>query len=363
VRLAPVLALIGILAAAEAGTRGVAGQAGEKLAVTIEPVGAILDAFRAHPVVMLGHPHGIEQRHRFHLSLIRDPRFPNYVNDIVEECGNARHQERIDRFVSGQEVPYSELRQVWEDTISAAPNCDQPMYEELYRTVRDINRTLPRERRIRVVLGDVPIDWRGVRTFADLVAWDAQRYEHMANVVQREVLAKGGRALVLYGDMHAQRKNERVNFESADNVAARLERDGTTTVFTVWSNIGPNRPDVSQFQADVRTWVAPRLALLRGTVLGTRDFADYFTSDGRFTLRDGRPQPIARERWAPMRMQEQFDAVLYLGPQSSMTLQRLAPERCSDSAYMAMRTGRMALLPGGQAQVERLREYCAASRR
>jgi hypothetical protein len=266
----------------------------------------------------------------------------------------------MDRFVAGEDVPYAELRQVWEDTISAAPNCDQPMYEEVYRAVRDINRALPRERRIRVVLGDVPIDWTAVKTFEDIAAWDEQRFSHMAAVVQREVLAKGRRALVLYGDMHAQRRNERVNFERADNVAAQLERDGTAKVFNVWSNIGPNRPDVSDFQPDIRTWTAPRLALLRNTRLGAHDFADYFTSDGRFTFREGRPRPAARDEWATLKMEDQFDALLYLGPQATMTLQRLTAERCSDSAYMTMRTARMALSPGGQAQIERLRSYCAS---
>lgn len=339
------------------------GGGGTPPAVGLEAVDNILDAFRTHSVVMLGHPHAIEQRHRFHLRLIRDQRFPSVVNDIVEECGNALYQDRIDRFVLGENVPYAELRQVWENTISASPNCDLPMYEELYRAVRDINRELPSERRIRVVLGDVPIDWTKVKTFADIVAWDEQRYDHMAGVVQREVLARGRRALVLYGDMHAQRRNERVNFERADNVAAQLERDGNTKVFNVWSNIGPNRPDLSEFQADVRTWTAPRLAVLRDTGLGRRDFGDYITSDGRFTFRDGRPRRAKREEWATLRMQDQFDAVLYLGPQSSMTLQRLSSERCSDSAYLTMRTGRMALTPGGEAQAESLKAYCASMRR
>ena len=121
---------------------------------------------------MLGHPHGIEQRHRFHLSLIRDPRFASLVNDIVEECGNARFQDRIDRFVAGKDVPDAELRRVWEDTISAAPNCDLPMYE------------------------DVPIVWEDVKAFDDIVQWDEQRFGHMADVVRREVVAKGRRAPV-----------------------------------------------------------------------------------------------------------------------------------------------------------------------
>lgn len=299
---------------------------------------------------MLGHPHAIEQRHRFHLSLIRDSRLPSVVNDIVEECGNARFQDRIDRFVAGEDVPYDLLRQVWEDTISAAPNCDLPMYEELYRTVRQVNQRLPPARRLRVLLGDVPIVWDEVRSFDDVVRWDEQRFAHMADIVQREVVAKGRRALILYGDMHAQRKNERVNYERADNVAARLETAGAQ-VFNVWSNLGPDRPDVDAL---------PGLTRLRGTALGARDFGSFFTSDGRFTFKEGKPRPLAREQWAPMRMEDQFDALLYLGPQSSMTMQRISPGRCAEASYLERRTRRMALLPGGQGQIDRLKQYCAS---
>lgn len=74
-------------------------------AVPIEPIAAIIDAFRTHNVVALGEPHGNEQGHAFRLALIRDPRFAATVNDIVVECGNARYQDLMDRFIRGEDVP------------------------------------------------------------------------------------------------------------------------------------------------------------------------------------------------------------------------------------------------------------------
>ena len=68
-------------------------------AVPVEPIGAILDAFRSHAIVALGEGlHGNEQGHAFRLTLIRDPRFAVTVNDIVVECGNAKYQDLMDRF-------------------------------------------------------------------------------------------------------------------------------------------------------------------------------------------------------------------------------------------------------------------------
>jgi hypothetical protein len=84
--------------------------------------------------------------------------------------------------------------------------------------------------------------------------------------------------------------------------------------------------------------------MLRGTVLGS-------------TIWDSRPQR------RPVRMEDQFDAILYLGPPSSMTAAKLAPTLCSDRVYMAMRTWRLGLIPPppGAAfnPAGQLKEYCA----
>src|ERR1700687_6235945 len=88
-----------------------------KPAIAVEPVEAILDAFRSHALVALGNVEGgNEQSHAFQLRLIRDPRFRATVNDIVVEFGNARYQDVMDRFVRGEEVPDDSLRQVWQNT-------------------------------------------------------------------------------------------------------------------------------------------------------------------------------------------------------------------------------------------------------
>jgi len=54
-----------------------AGQQGPpRPAVPVEPITAIIDAFRMHDVVALGEgAHNNEQSHAFRLKLLRDPRF------------------------------------------------------------------------------------------------------------------------------------------------------------------------------------------------------------------------------------------------------------------------------------------------
>ena len=47
---------------------------------------------------------------------------------------------------------------------------------------------------------------------------------------------------------------------------------------------------------------------------------------------------------AGARMDEQFDAILYLGPPSPMTRSRLSRATCADTAYIATRIARMTLV-------------------
>jgi hypothetical protein len=96
----------------------------------VEPIGAILEAFKENSLVAMSDAHGNQQNHAFRLALIRDPRFPNVVNDIVLELGNALYQDVADRYVRGDEVPYTEIWQIWENTVVQTGGNNYPMIEE-----------------------------------------------------------------------------------------------------------------------------------------------------------------------------------------------------------------------------------------
>lgn len=136
-----------LLSTGAASPTAVQQRAPPRRAVPVESIGAILDAFRSHSVVALGETHGNERGHAFRLALIRDPRFAAAVNDIVVEFGNARYQELMDRFVRGDDVSDEALRHVWQDTTAISGVWDRPIYEEVFRAVRAVNASLPRDRR------------------------------------------------------------------------------------------------------------------------------------------------------------------------------------------------------------------------
>ena len=127
----------------------------------------------------------------------------------------------------------------------------------------------------------------------------------------------------------------------ATGIVARLEKAAITNVFSMHTD---TRSDWSKLQPDVVSWPNPSLAIIRGTLLGAAEFA-------------------AGPRRRLVRMDEQFDAFLYLGHPSGMRTAQLSRTLCSDQGYMEMRLRRLALIPPPTGApfnpVDRLKEYCA----
>lgn len=334
-------------------------------AQTQNPVDAILHAFQSHAIVALAEgDHGNEQGLAVRLALVRDPRFAAAVNDIVVESGNALYQDAIDRFIRGEPVPDQVLRQAWQNTTQPFTTFDNPIYEEFFRAVRAVNAGLPPDGRLRVLLGDPPIDWSAIQNRDQVQAWVGQRDSHAAAVIRREVLAKGRRALVVYGGMHLQRKNVSFNYGSYDDprvqtVVQQLEGGAPPVkVFSIWAN---TTIDLRRLLPEASSWPTPSLALTRGSALGAADFTAFYTVDGdRLAITDGQRRPVPRADWRTLRMEDQFDAVLDLGTRATITIRPLSPSICAEPGYLEMRVTRFALV-GLSASADQLKKFCAGA--
>ena len=333
-------------------------------AVPRDAITAIIEAFQTNTIVALPDAHGSEKAHAFLLSLIRDPRFADTANDIVVEFGSARYQDVVDRFVRGEDVPYEILRRAWQDTTQPSAANDRPHSEAVFRTVRAVNAGRPRDRQLRVLLGDPPIDWERIQTRAEHFKWIEMRDMYPAALIQLEVIAKQRRALVVYGVGHLQRKNVHSNFQMdtwpAQTIVSLIERASPTRVLTIVGVRGIDK--VTAHQPDIAAWKVPSLATIRGTALGAADAAEYFSWDRRFAIRDGKMVGVPREEWRTLRAEDQFDAVLYLGAEPGAEAQ-WSPALCADTAYLEMRFKRIALADLPPKETERLKQFCASASR
>jgi len=325
-----------------AGVAAGAQDAPRRPAARLDPIPAILDAFRDHEVVALGEgPHGNTAGHAFRLALIRDPRFVAVVNDIVVESGSARYQADVDAFVRGDAVSEDVIREALENSAVATPVWDRSIFLEFFRAVRTLNQTLPAARRVRLLMGDPPIEWATVKTFDDYRPWLRQRDSYPAGIIQREVLARNRRALIVYGDGHLQARSER----PGRSMVAILEASGAR-VFAVSSTFA----DLTSFQSDVASWPAPSLALVKGTPLGVIPYEYLFG-----------PQPPDPFFKTHPNVEDHFEAVLSLGPPAAMQMAPLSYPRCTDPAYMDRRVGRMVATGMPPSVRDRLTQDCLAA--
>lgn len=288
----------------------------------LDAIEGILSAFDRHSIVAVAEAHRVEQDKAFLLSLIARPEFAAKVNDIVVEFGNARLQRTLDRYMAGRAVPPGELRRVWGDTTVVNGLWDAPVYEQFFAAVRERNRSLTQKQKLRVLACDPPIDWAKVRNLDDAAPF-LSRDSFCASVLEREVLARGRRALVVMGDAHISRRH--VTGRPLENAITLVEGKHPGSAFVVLTYFGQFR-DSALMEERLGTAPIPSLSLLRGAWLGE--------------LPSVGPRPPTRTRVGggqsateqvtgtpPPRLEEVGDALLYLGPKNIFTRSIPSAER------------------------------------
>lgn len=270
------------------------------------------DAFAAileqnRPLVAFLELHGSGEQHAFLRSLVGRPEFGRAYDDIVVEFGNARYQVTIDRYVRGERVPRSSLSLVWRRTTQDSGVWNAPEYEEFFRAVRQANRGKPPDERVRVLLGDPPIDWRRIRsrncprrrTPTCLDYWIERRNTHFAGIVLRRVLARGRRALLVAGAFHLVRQPSGAGFQ---NETALIERERPGSIFAVLPHGRFEGPDGEELERRLRGWPRPGLARLGGTWLGRMPASTEWIFGA------------AGQESVPGLLEDRADALLVLGP-------------------------------------------------
>lgn len=218
----------------------------------LAPIDDLLAVFDEFDVVALsegGHQSRVASD--FRLRLVRHPDFANEIDDIVVEFANYRHQDVLDRYIAGSEVPVAELRRVWRDTTQYKV-WDSPVYAEFFEAVRTVNQDLAKEEGIRVLAGDPPIDWSKIRTVEDWAPYVSTRDDHFVSVVETEVLAKNRKALLIAGGAHFERQNK-------TGVAALLDASQPGLLFVVTTKKGLESLCSANDRAD--EWSFSRLSM------------------------------------------------------------------------------------------------------
>jgi hypothetical protein len=296
---------------------------------TPEPaIPAILAAFDRYEVVAMPEAHGMKDVDDFILSLIRDPAFPVKVNDIEVECGNSLYQPVLDRYIAGEDVPFTEVRKVWRNTTQSM--CGYTgFFEQLFPLVRAINQKLPTTKRIRVLAGDPPIDWAKVKSSGEALQF-VEREASIVSVMEKEVLSKHRKALMLFGPFHLLHGID-------DSAVSAYEKDYPHLTFVI-SDL--RMYDTDRPVASIRpfaSWRNPSIALTKGTWLGALLLSDVF-QPGIMIDADCKVQivlfPPKLQKQAEKPMEHYIDAFLYLGPQEFRLKEPIPADIALDADYM-----------------------------
>jgi hypothetical protein len=290
---------------------------------TPEPaVPAILAAFDKYEVVAMPEAHGLKDLDDFILSLIRNPAFPEKVNDIEVECGNSLYQPVLDRYIAGEDVAFAEVRKVWRNTTQSMCG-ESGFFEQLFPLVRAINQKLPPGKRLRVLAGDPPIEWDQVKSFQDRSKF-ADRDASIASVMEKEVLSKHLKALMLFGTFHLFHGQER-------SAVAIYEKDYPNLTLVI-SDLGPfynGSPAMSGSR--FATWPVPALVPAKGTWLGAFDLGHFLPPpimiDQDCKVHNDFPKPLQKP------MEDLVDAFLYLGPPDLSLKEQLPADIALDVDY------------------------------
>jgi hypothetical protein len=275
--------------------------------------------------------HGLKDLDDLILTLVRNPAFWKKVNDIEIECGNSLYQDLLDRYTSGADVPFHEVRKVWQNTTQ--PACGlSGFFEQLVPLVRAINQKLPRDKAIRILGGDPPFDWEQIKNAEDLnkAVLSVRRDTSITSVIEKQVLAKHRKALMLMGFFHL-----------VHVVGAPYERAYPNSTFVI-SELGTFDTNLTELShSPFAAWPVPALARVKGTWMGKLDLSKFLpppmTVDQDCNPHSDFAGPLRKP------VEELFDAVLYLGPQDLRLWEKVPADIVLDSEYMKERRRRAAL--------------------
>jgi hypothetical protein len=286
-----------------------------------DAVTGILEVLDSVPLVAIGDIHSVAEQGEFYQRLIRHPRFPDKVDDLILELGNELYQRVADRYVSGQTVPLDSLRMIWENTTQGPLlTATAPMYTSLFDAVREVNAALPPARRVRILLGDPAVEWRTV-TRDELWEIHKRRGDRMRELARDSVVAKGRRGIIIAGFRHLIRR-------PAPDGTDMKWKDLSGKVFVVRPHNGFGGT-AARHQAAIDSLPQGSLIRLRDSFIGDLESDEVDLATPPLVIGghppsaqlNTRPQIPAgmKSANAGMKMKETADGYLYIAPFTTFT--------------------------------------------
>ena len=175
----------------------------------VEPKDFLLEALSTHPLVIYGEVHRRKVSWDFLTNVLNDLRFIEKVGTVFVELPSYQQSE-FDRFYASKELDTEILLEIMRSE-QIYGWWDRGEYEFLVN-IWKLNKTLPIEKKIKVIATDEQLPYKLIKTEEDSKKrWEnlSDRNTNMANVIEQTIKTKTDKrnCLFVVGYMHAYKSH------------------------------------------------------------------------------------------------------------------------------------------------------------
>ena len=164
---------------------------------------ALAAKFDDHQFIFIGSTHGDRKIEEFLMCLVSRPAFQQRATDVVVESAGSGQQRLLDRYIlTLDDIAVDELAPIWLDTDYPRMWATLPQVRQFAQTLREVNKTLPPAKRIRLVGGNDGVDWSKVRVAEDLAPYPFKTNWMTHLLIEHLAKTPGNKTLVVFGDGH-----------------------------------------------------------------------------------------------------------------------------------------------------------------
>ncbi len=277
----------------------------------------ILSLFKSFRAVGIGEFHYNQELWDMVERLIDEPEFPHAVRNITFEGGNSLYQGLIDRYILLGQGTDASIKQIWRNNTQINTTFDAPVYLRMLKHIRELNRKLPLENRVRILLLDPPIDWGNIKSEDQYLKFLMQREPQMIKVIEDEVYKKGQNVLFIAGSSHIFKNEPNAKFKTALSVL-ETNHPQTTYAIGVYNGSGIAPVELKKYELQILKRGKPAFIKLKNS-----EFSNWPSG---IDIMVSSPDDHQKQ----LTLGEVYDALLFFGKREELTISDPALGVCTD---------------------------------